>query len=248
MAADAGSASGGPLSCTTMCDLAGVGRQAQADGGARADVLECVGQGLLHDAEGGSQAAALLACDFIEIITLKGQCRYIGAVIEHATRRIRVVGTTAHPTANWVVQAIRNLVVDLDDAGCRAHFLLRDRDGKFPALIDEILADAGIKTVLTGIRIPRMNSIMERWVQSCRRELLDRCLVWNEHHLRHAQCRARCVDGELDEGLLATAKQLTDIGRKVKEGAPKTDSSDAVVALDKGTIAALRAHKTRQNE
>jgi transposase InsO family protein len=133
-----------------------------------------------------SQADALLACDFIEIITLNGQCQYILAVIEHATRRIRVLGTTAHPTANWVVQAIRNLVVDLDDAGCRAHFLLRDRDGKFPALIDEILAEAGIKTVLTGIRIPRMNSIMERWVQSCRRELLDRCLVWNEHHLRHA--------------------------------------------------------------
>jgi hypothetical protein len=51
--------------------------------------------------------------------------------------------------------------------------------------MDEILADAGIQTVLTGVWIPRMNS-MERWVQSCRRELLDRCLIWNEHHLRHA--------------------------------------------------------------
>jgi putative transposase len=52
--------------------------------------------------------------------------------------------------------------------------------------MDEILAEAGITTVLTGVRMPRMNSIMERWVQSCRRELLDRCLIWNEHHLRHA--------------------------------------------------------------
>ncbi|WP_433445460.1 integrase core domain-containing protein [Nonomuraea sp. CA-141351] len=52
--------------------------------------------------------------------------------------------------------------------------------------MDEILAEAGIKTVLTGIRMPRVNSIMERWVRSCRHELLDRCLVWNEHHLRHA--------------------------------------------------------------
>ncbi|GAA3553336.1 integrase core domain-containing protein [Nonomuraea rosea] len=133
-----------------------------------------------------SQADALLAGDFIETITLSGQRQYILAVIEHAARRVRVLGATAHPTANWVTQAIRNLVMDLDDAGCRARFLLRDRDGKFPALMDEILAEAGIKTVLTGIRIPRMNSIMERWVQSCRRELLDRCLVWNEHHLRHA--------------------------------------------------------------
>jgi putative transposase len=133
-----------------------------------------------------SQADALLACDFIETVTLSGQRQYILAVIEHATRRVRVLGTTAHPSANWVTQAIRNLAMDLEDAGCRARFLLRDRDRKFPALMDEILAEAGIKTVLTGARMPRMNSIMERWVQSCRRELLDRCLVWNEHHLRHA--------------------------------------------------------------
>ncbi|WP_326636528.1 hypothetical protein OIE67_03365 [Nonomuraea fuscirosea] len=105
-----------------------------------------------------SQADALLACDFIEAITLNGQRPYILAVIEHTTRRIRVLGTTAHPSASWVIQAIRNLVMDLNDAGCRAHYLLRDRDGKFPALMDEVLAEAGIKTVLTGIRMPRMNA------------------------------------------------------------------------------------------
>lgn len=100
-----------------------------------------------------SQADALLACDFVETVTLNGQRQYILAVIEHAGRRIRVLGTTAHPTADWVVQAIRNLVMDLEDAGCRARFLIRDRDGKFPALMDEILTDAGIQTVLTGIRM-----------------------------------------------------------------------------------------------
>ncbi|MGV9384930.1 integrase core domain-containing protein [Nonomuraea sp. NPDC003707] len=52
--------------------------------------------------------------------------------------------------------------------------------------MDEILAEAGIRTVLTGIRVPRMNAVMERWVQSCRRELLDRCLLWNERHLQYA--------------------------------------------------------------
>ncbi|MFI7449987.1 integrase core domain-containing protein [Nonomuraea sp. NPDC049714] len=52
--------------------------------------------------------------------------------------------------------------------------------------MDEILAEAGIPTVLTGIRVPRMNAVMERWVQSCHCELLDRCLVWNERHLWHA--------------------------------------------------------------
>ena len=62
--------------------------------------------------------------------------------------------------------------MDLEDAGCRARFLIRDRDGKFPDLFDTVLADAGIQTVLTGVRMPRMNAVMERWVQTCRRELL----------------------------------------------------------------------------
>ncbi|MEW2490878.1 integrase core domain-containing protein [Streptomyces sp. NPDC048411] len=133
-----------------------------------------------------SQADALLACDFIETVTLTGQRQYILAVIEHATRRVRVLGTTAHPTAAWVAQAARNLVMDLEDAGLRATYLIRDRDMKFPALFDEILADAGIQVVLSGVRIPRMNSIMERWVQTCRHELLDRTLIWNERHLLRA--------------------------------------------------------------
>jgi transposase InsO family protein len=133
-----------------------------------------------------SQADALLACDFIETVTLTGQRQYILAVIEHSTRRIRVLGTTAHPTAAWVTQAARNLAMDLDDAGAKVKYLVRDRDAKFPALFDQILTDAGIQTVLSGVRVPRMNSIMERWVQACRHELLDRTLIWNENHLRHA--------------------------------------------------------------
>jgi transposase InsO family protein len=119
-----------------------------------------------------SQADALLACDFFETVTLSGTRLYAFAVIEHANRRIRVLGTTDHPTASWVTQAAKNLVMDLENAGCRARFLIRDRDGKFPALFDTILADAGIEVVLSGVRMPRMNPIMERWVQTCRRELL----------------------------------------------------------------------------
>jgi len=108
------------------------------------------------------------------------------AVIEHATRRIRILGATAHPTAAWVTQAARNLIMDLDDAGAKVRYLIRDRDAKFPALFDEILADAGIAVVLTGIRMPRMNAIMERWVRTCRSELLDRTLIWNHAQLMHA--------------------------------------------------------------
>ncbi|MGW7082895.1 integrase core domain-containing protein [Streptomyces sp. NPDC054871] len=31
-----------------------------------------------------------------------------------------------------------------------------------------------------------MNAIMERWIQTCRHELLNRTLIFNERHLRHA--------------------------------------------------------------
>jgi transposase InsO family protein len=133
-----------------------------------------------------SPADVLLACDFFETVTLSGARLYVFAVIEHANRRIRVLGATAHPTAAWVTQAAKNLVMDLEDADCRARFMIRDRDGKFPALFDTILTNVGIGVVLSGVRIPRMNSIMERWVQTCRHELVDRTLIWNHHHLLRA--------------------------------------------------------------
>jgi transposase InsO family protein len=68
----------------------------------------------------------------------------------------------------------------------RRFHLIRDRDGKYPALFDTILVDAGITVVRSGVQMPRMNAIMERWVRRCRRELLDRTLIWNQRHLLHA--------------------------------------------------------------
>ena len=133
-----------------------------------------------------SQADALLACDLFETRTLTGARLYVFAVIEHATRRIRILGATAHPTAEWVVQLGRNLVMDLENAGSRARFMIRDRDSKFTQAFDAVLADAGLKIVTSGIRMPRMNSTMERWIQTCGRELLDRTLIWNQRHFLHA--------------------------------------------------------------
>jgi putative transposase len=133
-----------------------------------------------------AQADAILAADFFEVVTLTGVRLYVLAVIEHASRRVRVLGATAHPSAAWVAQAARNLAMDLDDAGRTARYMIRDRDGRFPALFDAVLADAGVKTVLSGVQMPRMNSIMERWIQSCRHELLDRTLIWGQRHLLHA--------------------------------------------------------------
>jgi transposase InsO family protein len=99
---------------------------------------------------------------------------------------VHILGATAHPTAAWVARQARNLAMDVQDAGCQVKYLLRDRDGKYPALFDAILADTGIAVVRTGVQVPRMNSIMERWIQTCRHELLDRTLIWNQAHLLHA--------------------------------------------------------------
>ncbi len=71
--------------------------------------------------------------------------------------------------------------MDLEDVGSKARFLIRDRDSKFTDAFDAVLADAGLQVVTSG-----MNSITERWIQTCRRELLDRTLVWNHSHLLHA--------------------------------------------------------------
>ncbi|MER7009215.1 transcriptional regulator [Dactylosporangium sp. NPDC000555] len=101
-----------------------------------------------------SQSEAPLATDFIETITLTGTRMYILAVIEHASRRVRVLRAASHPTAAWVTQTARNLVMDIGDAGCRLKYLIRDRDGKYPAAFDAVLSDAGIKVVLSGVQMP----------------------------------------------------------------------------------------------
>jgi putative transposase len=101
-----------------------------------------------------SQADAPLACDFFEIVTLPGARLHVLAGAEHATRRIHILGATPHPTASWVVQAAKNLLMDLEDANSRARFLIRDRDGKFPGLFDTVLQDAGIERCSAGSRCP----------------------------------------------------------------------------------------------
>ena len=75
-----------------------------------------------------------MACDLFETVTLSGVRLHVFGVIDHTSRRIRILDATAHPSASWVAQAARNVVMDLEDAGCRARFLVRDRDGKFPGL------------------------------------------------------------------------------------------------------------------
>lgn len=86
---------------------------------------------------------------------LDGAKAYVLSVIEHATRRVRVLGATLHPTGEWVARQARSLLMDLDDARVRARFLIHDRDAIFHAGFDEVITVAGIEVIRTGVRSPR---------------------------------------------------------------------------------------------
>jgi putative transposase len=81
------------------------------------------------------------------------------------------------------VQQARNVLMDLEGTGTRVKFVLHDRDASFTAAFDAVFQAADVRIVRSAVQAPRMNSIMERWIGSCRRELLDRALIWNKRHL-----------------------------------------------------------------
>ena len=115
-----------------------------------------------------SQAQGILALDFFTADLLNGSKVYVLAVIEHGSRRVRVLGATQCPVQSWVVQQARNLLMDLGDAGARAKFVLHDRDASFTQASGAVFQAAGIRVIRSAVQAPRMNSITERWIGSCR--------------------------------------------------------------------------------
>ena len=73
-----------------------------------------------------SQAQGILALDFFSADLLNGARIYVLAVIEHGSRRVRVLGATEHPVQAWVVQQAGNLLMDLEDTETRAAAPARD--------------------------------------------------------------------------------------------------------------------------
>jgi hypothetical protein len=91
-----------------------------------------------------SQAEAILTCDFFTAGLPDGTQAHVLAVIEHATRRIRILGVTLQPSGEWTTQQARNLLMDLGEQAHRVTFMIRDRGPNFTAAFDAVLADAGI--------------------------------------------------------------------------------------------------------
>ena len=108
---------------------------------------------------------------------------YVLVLIHHDTRLVRIAGITSNPVTAWVTQCARNISMELSDQAKAIEFLVRDRDTKFTASFDAVLATDGTRTTKRPVRAPRSNAICERVIGTIRREFLDRMLILGRRRL-----------------------------------------------------------------
>ena len=122
----------------------------------------------------------IVARDFFTVPTITFQLLYGLFVIEHGRRRILHFNVTAHPTGDWVMQQLREAF----PASGRYRYVILDHDSKFDGEVIELLESTGLRVKRTSIQAPWQNGTAERWVGSCRREVLDHVIALDERHLR----------------------------------------------------------------
>jgi putative transposase len=127
-----------------------------------------------------NHAQAIVACDFFTVVTATFKVLYVFVVIEHASRKILHFNVTAHPTADWTLQQLREAI----PANHPYEFLIRDRDAKFASRLDESVRRLRLQVLKTPVRTPKANAICERTIGTIRRECLDYLIPLGERHLR----------------------------------------------------------------
>jgi putative transposase len=123
---------------------------------------------------------AIAAMDFFTVPTITFGVIYCFFVIAHDRRRILHFNVTEHPTSLWVVQQLREAF----PFGSAPRFLLFDRDGKYGLEVPAAVRSLTITPLRTSFESPWQNGIAERWVESCRTDLLDHVMAVDERHLK----------------------------------------------------------------
>jgi len=121
------------------------------------------------------------ACDFLTVTTATLRTYYVFMVLEISTRRIRFWNVSASPDGLWTAQQFRNLAIVSDEA---PRCLIHDRDDKFTAHADALLASTATGIVRLPARSPDLNRHIERCIRTLREECLDRIIILSERHLR----------------------------------------------------------------
>jgi transposase InsO family protein len=127
-----------------------------------------------------NHAQAITACDFCVVATATFRMLYVLVVMEHASRRIIHVNVTAHPSADWTLQQMREAI----PSDHVYHFILHDRDAIFSTELDDAVAHLGLTVIRTPVRSPKANALCERLIGTLRRECLDWIIPLSEAHLR----------------------------------------------------------------
>ena len=123
---------------------------------------------------------AIAATDFFTVPTITFGVLYCFFIIAHGRRRILHLNVTKHPTSLWVAQQLRE-AFPFESA---PRFLIFDRDGKYGMEVPAVIRSLTIAPIRTSFESPWQNGIAERWVESCRRDLLDHVIAANERHLK----------------------------------------------------------------